>query len=157
VWRLLRDRLPTKTNMVTRSIISPEVHCCMSGCGGIESAQHLFLACITFGSLWALVHCWIGFSAADAHIFPDHFAQFASSVGGLRVRRSFLQLIWFAFVWVVWNERNNRLFCNATSLVHHLLDKVNMFSFRWLKTTNVTLVSKYHSWWSNSLLCLGID
>ncbi|GAU45521.1 hypothetical protein TSUD_186780 [Trifolium subterraneum] len=31
----------------------------------IESAQHLFLSCNTFGSLWSSVRSWIGFSAAD--------------------------------------------------------------------------------------------
>jgi hypothetical protein len=34
---------------------SPEVHFYVFGCGGIKSAQHLFLSCSTFGSLWALV------------------------------------------------------------------------------------------------------
>ncbi|GAU26610.1 hypothetical protein TSUD_102170 [Trifolium subterraneum] len=51
-WRLLRDRLPTKANLVTRDILSSEVHYGVSGCGGVESAQHLFLSCSTFGSLW---------------------------------------------------------------------------------------------------------
>jgi hypothetical protein len=157
VWRLLCDRLPTKTNLVARGILPPEVHFCVSGCGGVESAQHLFLLCSTFGSLWALIRSWIGFSAVDAYTLPDHFVQFTSSVGGLRARRSFLQLIWLACVWVVWNEKNHRLFRNAASPVHHLLEKIKMFSFRWLMSTNVTLATNYHSWWSDSLLCLGID
>jgi hypothetical protein len=87
----------------------------------------------------------------------DHFVQFTYSVGGQRARRSFLQLIWLACVWVVWNRKNHRLFRNAASPVHHLLDKIKMFSFRWPKKTNVTLVSNYHSWWSNSLFGLCID
>ncbi|KAK2447954.1 hypothetical protein QL285_007262 [Trifolium repens] len=82
VWRLLHDRLPTKTNLVARGIISLEAHFCVSGCGSIESAQHLFLSCNTFGSLWALVRSWIGFSAVDAHTLPDHFVQLTYSAGG---------------------------------------------------------------------------
>ncbi|MCI49454.1 70 kDa peptidyl-prolyl isomerase, partial [Trifolium medium] len=39
-WRLLRDRLPTKANLVTRGILSSEAHFCVSGCGAVESAQH---------------------------------------------------------------------------------------------------------------------
>ncbi|GAU20861.1 hypothetical protein TSUD_120530 [Trifolium subterraneum] len=54
-WRLLRDRLPTKANLVTRGILSPEAHFCVSGCGAVESAQHLFLSCSTFGPLWPMV------------------------------------------------------------------------------------------------------
>jgi hypothetical protein len=110
VWRLLRDRLPTKINLVNRSIISSEDHFCTSGCGGVESTQHLFLSCITFGSLWALVQSWIGFSTAYAHTISGHFLQFSYSDGGLRARRSFVQLIWLVCVSVVCNERNLRLF-----------------------------------------------
>ncbi|KAK2370489.1 hypothetical protein QL285_083537 [Trifolium repens] len=58
-WRLLRDRLPTKTNMVARGILSTAAHFYVFGCGEAESAHHLFMSCGTFGSLWALVHSWI--------------------------------------------------------------------------------------------------
>jgi hypothetical protein len=156
-WRLLRDRLPTKANLVARDIISSEGHFCVSGCGGVESAQHLFLACNTFGSLWALVRSWIGFSTADAHTLSAHLVQFTYSAGGRRARRSFMQLIWLACVWVIWNERNQRLFRGTASSVTLLLEKVKIFSFRLLKTSSVTLVSNSHTWWSDPLLCLDID
>jgi hypothetical protein len=146
-----------ETNLVARDLISPEAHFCVSGCGGSESAKYLFLSCNTFGSLWALIHSWIGFSAVDTHILRDHLVRFTYSVGGLRARRSLLLLIWLACVWVVWNERNLRLYHNVASPVHHMLEKIKLLSFRWLKTTNVTIDSNYHSWWSNLFLCLGID
>jgi hypothetical protein len=93
-WRLLRDRLPTKTNLVTQGIITTKSYFCVSDCGGIESAQHLFLFCSTFCSLWSLVRSWIGFSADNCQNLSDHFLQFTYSSGGLRGRQSFLQLIW---------------------------------------------------------------
>ncbi|PNY01082.1 glutamate-gated kainate-type ion channel receptor subunit GluR7 [Trifolium pratense] len=37
-WRLLRDRLPTKVNLVFRGIISLEARSCVAGCGGMKSA-----------------------------------------------------------------------------------------------------------------------
>ncbi|KAK2403415.1 hypothetical protein QL285_052853 [Trifolium repens] len=157
VWRLLRDRLLTKTNLVTRGVLSPDLDTCVTGCGGAESAQHLFLTCGTFGSLWPLVRAWIGFSSADARSLSDHFVQFTHSAGGLSARRSFLQLVCLACVWVVWNERNLRVFHNSENSVHQLLDKVKLFSYRWLKTTNITLASNTHCWWSTPLTCLGID
>jgi hypothetical protein len=156
-WRLLRDRLPTKTNLVSRGMLAPDLHYCMTGCGGIETARHLFLSCSIFGSLWGLVRSWIGFSAMYASSLTDHFVQFTSSVGVLRARRSFLQLIWLACVWVVWDERNHRVFKNSANYVHQLLDKVKLFSYRWLRTTVVTLATNSHCWWSSSLLCLSID
>jgi hypothetical protein len=77
-WRLLCDRLPTKTNLVARSIINPASHLCVTGCGCVESAQHLFLSCSTFGSLWSSVWSWIGFSAVDSLHQLDDFLQLLS-------------------------------------------------------------------------------
>ncbi|GAU28189.1 hypothetical protein TSUD_313480 [Trifolium subterraneum] len=101
VWRLLRDRLPTKANLVTRGILPLAAYQCVSGCGAAETAQHLFISCSTFGSLWPLVSSWIGSSLVTAQTLPDHYVQFTSSAGGSRARRSFMQLIWLACVWVV--------------------------------------------------------
>ncbi|KAK2415965.1 hypothetical protein QL285_038402 [Trifolium repens] len=154
-WRLLRDRLPTKTNLVSRGILAPDLHYCVAGCGGIETAQHLFLSCSTFGSLWALVWAWIGFAEVESYSLPDHFVQFTYSVGGLRARRSFMQLVWLACVWVVWNERNLRVFKNSATPVHQLLHKVQLFSYRWMRPTDVTLATNSYLWWSSPLLCLG--
>jgi hypothetical protein len=91
-WRLLRDRLPTKTNLANRGIIPLEAQSCVSGCGDMESAQHLFISRNIFGSLWSPVRSWIGMSSVDPQNFPDHFLQFTFSYGGPRARRSFLQL-----------------------------------------------------------------
>ncbi|MCI18370.1 70 kDa peptidyl-prolyl isomerase, partial [Trifolium medium] len=97
-WRLLRDRLPTKTNLVTQGIITPGDPLCVSGCGEVESAEHLFLFCSIFGSLWSLVRAWIGFSSMDTQNLSDDFLQFTYSSGSVRARPSFLQLIWLVCV-----------------------------------------------------------
>ncbi|GAU23422.1 hypothetical protein TSUD_331200 [Trifolium subterraneum] len=149
-----RYRLSTKANLVTRGIIPPTTHFCVTGCGAIESAHHLFISCSIFGSLWPLVCSWIDITLED--FIHDHFVQFMSSASGSRKRRSFLQLIWLACVWVVWTERNHRLFRGSACSAHHQLDKIKLISFRWLKATSVTLASNYHSWWSSPLLCLGL-
>jgi hypothetical protein len=45
-WRLLRNRLPTKENLVVRGIISHDNQLCVTGCGGIKTAHHLFLSLV---------------------------------------------------------------------------------------------------------------
>ncbi|PNX56077.1 70 kDa peptidyl-prolyl isomerase, partial [Trifolium pratense] len=114
VWRLLRDRLPTRLNLVTRGVLSLPAATCVFGCGAAESAHHLFLSCSIAGSLWDLVRAWIGISLVDFTTMRDHFVQFTASTGGSRARRSFLQLIWLVCVWVMWMERNHRLFKGST-------------------------------------------
>ncbi|CAJ2630822.1 unnamed protein product [Trifolium pratense] len=154
-WKMV-TRLPTKANLVTRGILSTEAHLCTSGCGEVESAQHLFLSCSFFGPLWSLVSSWIGSSVVTAQTLSDHFVRFTDSAGGSRARRSFMQLIWLACVWVVWTERNHRLFKGSANTIHHMLDKIKTFSYRWLKVTSCTLALNCHRWWSSPLLCLGL-
>lgn len=50
-WRLICDRLPTRTNLISRRVLSPDMSSCVAGCGHPESAHHPFLLCDTFGSL----------------------------------------------------------------------------------------------------------
>ncbi|GAU37807.1 hypothetical protein TSUD_276240 [Trifolium subterraneum] len=155
-WRLLRDRLPTKANLTSRGILSVGDSHCVSGCGSVESAHHVFISCSMFGSLWSLVSSWVGSAPVTTQTLSDHFVQFTSSAGGTRARRSFMQLIWLACVWVVWTERNHRLFRGSATSSLHMLDKIKTFSFRWLTAKSCTFALNYHSWWSSPMLCLGL-
>jgi len=56
VWRLLRNRLPTKDNLLRRRVITHDDTICAGGCGCPESSGHLFFHCDFFGSLWQLVY-----------------------------------------------------------------------------------------------------
>jgi len=55
----------------------------------------------------------------------------------------FLNVIWLATVWVIWKERNNRVFQNATATTYFLLEKVKLNSFLWLKSKQSALVYSY--------------
>jgi hypothetical protein len=156
-WRLLRDRLPTKENLVACGILSSEAHFCVSGCGSIETAQHLFLLAVRLGPCGHLFAIGLAFQRLMPLLSVIIWFSSHSQLEVHELVGRFCSLFGLQVSSVTWNERNHRLFNNAASLVHLMLDKVKMFSFRWLKTTNVTLASYYHTWWSNSLLCLGID
>jgi len=156
-WRLMRDRLPTKLNLVRCGVLPADTAWCIAGCGHDESASHLFLHCDIFGSIWQKVRSWIGVSGVEPYVICDHFVQFIHYTGSAKKRTSFLQLIWLLCVWMIWNERNNRLFNNIQISIDQLLEKVNFHSFWWLKAKNTTFVYGSQSWWSDPLLCLGID
>ncbi|KAK2440989.1 hypothetical protein QL285_012338 [Trifolium repens] len=127
-WRLLRNRVPTKDNLVRRNIIPHDSQLCVNGCGGLETAQHLFLSCHVFAPMWGLVRSWIGVSSADPISIQDHFLQFIHSAGGLRARRSFMQLVWLCCISVMWTERNNRVFKATAATTQQMFDKVKLHS-----------------------------
>jgi hypothetical protein len=103
-----------------------------------------------------MIRSWIDFFSVDAHTLADYFIQFTYSTGGFRARRFFMQLIWLACVWVVWSERNHKLFRGSASSLQQLLDNIKSFSFTWLQSTNATVAYNSHRLWSNPMLCLGL-
>lgn len=109
-WRLFRDRLPTKENLHHRGVLDRDSRLCVAGCDFVESSRHLFLHCNTFGSVWYLIYRWLGISGIVPSQVSAHFTQFSGSGGIGNKRRSITQVIWFATVWEIWKERNNRLF-----------------------------------------------
>ncbi|XP_024640559.1 uncharacterized protein [Medicago truncatula] len=72
-WRLLRNRLPTKTNLAVRGILVQDAHLCVSGCGEVETVQHSFVSCHIFRDLWQYVRAWIGVTGVDPFDAADHF------------------------------------------------------------------------------------
>jgi len=54
-WRLLQDRIPTKSNLVRRHILQANDNLCVGGCGIIATADHLLIGCDLFGNVWFLV------------------------------------------------------------------------------------------------------
>jgi hypothetical protein len=68
----------------------------------------------------------------------------------------YFRIIWFATVWAIWKERNNRAFQNTVSDPSVLAEKVKLTSFLWLKSNKVNFCFSYHDWWRHPLHCMGV-
>jgi len=156
-WRFVRDRLPTKNNLLRRRILQQTAIQCVTGCGDEETAPHVFFHCNIFCTLWQHMRHWLGVSGVDPYNAHDHFLQFTNVLGSSRTRTSFMQLLWLLGVWVIWNERNHRLFNNGQNSMLDLLEKIKCNSLWWLKANNVSFVLGSQRWWSDPLMCLGIN
>jgi len=155
-WRLLRNRLSTKANLETRGMLGPDAQMCVAGCGEGETTQHLFVSCPIFSWLWHLVRAWIGVSGVDPADVSNHFVQFTNLLGGASTKRSFMQLLWLVYVWVLWTERNNRQFNNTNISIHQCFKNVQIHSYWWMKAVNAVFVLGVHNWLACPILCLGI-
>jgi len=103
-WRLFRNRLPTKDNLITRGIIQAEANACLGGCGIQESVDHLFITCRHFSQLWTQIFRVLVISSVDSFCVNDNFHQFNQLGEFPGQTHSFLKLIWFACVWTIWKE-----------------------------------------------------
>jgi len=147
--RLFRNRLPTKVNLFRRGVIHIEVRSCVNGCGSIETSDHLFLLCNQFGMVWFLVRQWKGIYTTDPLTLVDHFIQFGTSAGYTKVRCSFMHLISFATPWVIWKERNDKIFRTKQSSFSQLLENIRLLSFSWHKAKFASFNYKIHDWCQN--------
>jgi len=86
----------------------------------------------------------------------DHFHQFGRLAGFPRSVHSYLQVIWHTTDWIIWKERNNRLFENKAQDLSKLLDNVKFLYFTWLQVKLLTSAFGYNDWWWNPLLCIGV-
>ena len=99
----------------------------------------------------------VGISSALDGVFGNHFIQYSNMAGMPRCSHSFLQVVWFACVWVLWKERNNHVFQNTASDPLALTEKVKLNSFLWLKSKRPPFsLFSYHDWWQHPLLCMGV-
>jgi len=92
-WRLFRDRLPTKDNLLKRGVIPNDSRLCVAGCGFEENSSHLFLHCNFFGTAWHHIFRWLGITMVSPLSVGDHFNQFIFVGGVAKARRSILQVI----------------------------------------------------------------
>lgn len=155
VWRLFRDRLPTKDNLVRRRVLHIDGAACVSGCGHLETSSHLFVTCNFFGSLWYLVWSWLGIDFVPSSDLRQHFVQFSKMAGLPRSTQLYFRIIWFASVWVLWKERNDHVFQNTASDLSTLMAKVKLNSYLWLKSKEGLFSYIYYDWWNHPLLCNG--
>jgi hypothetical protein len=156
VWRLLRNRLPTKDNLIRRMVLHQEDNDCVGGCGSPETAVHIILQCDFFGIMWQLIYKWVGISFISPDLVVDHFYHFGHLAGLPRYTYIYFQVIWHSTVWVIWKERNNRVFKHKAQDLIKLLDYVRFMSFSWLKAKLLSSAFSYNDWWRNPLLCMGI-
>ena len=155
-WRIFRNRLPMKVNLFRLKVIHIEAQSCVSGCGSIETSDHLFLLCNQFDMVWSLVRQWLGVYNADPLTLVDHFIQFGTSAFYTNERCSFMYLIWFATSWVIWNEKNDRIYRTKQSSFSQLLENIRLLYFSWHKSKFVSFNYKFHDWCQNPFLCSGV-
>lgn len=120
-----------------------------------EDYKHFLL---TGNKKWAFyedyIHRWVGLSTTAPFSPSDHFTQFKLGGGGPHMRQSRLNVIWFATVWELWKEINNKIFKSKECSILQLVDKIKLLSFSWLKM-KLHLSLNYHGWWLNPLAMLG--
>jgi len=146
-WRLLRDRLPTKSNLQARQVQISDMNCPF--CGRMEEdASHLFIHCSKIQPLWWESMSWINFKGAMPLSTNQLFMQYSFlQDDGRRNKR--WQYWWLAITWSTWQLRNRILFSGATFDGNKLVEDATFLMWTWLHNLEKDFTIHFNQWSSN--------
>jgi len=120
IWRLFLYQIPTNDNLFRRHILAIVDMQCSSDYGCSDDRKHLFSYCNFFGQFWSQISGWLGFSTAHHGNLVDHLYQFGGVGGFPKDFRMTFNIIWFSVLYIIWEERNERIFNHKVVIIFKL-------------------------------------
>ena len=77
-----------------------------------ETCSHLFFSCKMAYKIWLGCYKWLGIQTVLPQMASDHWRQHMGLGRGLK-RKLIWQVIWFSVIWIIWKNRNNKIFDGA--------------------------------------------
>jgi hypothetical protein len=154
-WKLLLNRIPTKSNLSVRQVLAPDTSLdCVMCLGELESANHMFLHCQFAMKVWENVMRWLGFHFM---IPPNLFILWENwdGVSGVKKMCNGFRMIWHAVVWSLWRARNDRIFNNKIGEVDALVEDIKVLSWRWHLDRSNSPACMFYEWHWNPKECLS--
>ncbi|GAU47989.1 hypothetical protein TSUD_272340 [Trifolium subterraneum] len=153
MWRLFLNKLPTKDNLLRRGILDGSGILCDTLCGKEENVDHLFFQCEHYGKIWALISGWLGFVTAFQGTLSSHSTQFCGMGGLSKSCHILLTTIWAATLFIIWKDRNSRVFKAKHATIEVLVEHIKLQSYWWLKANYVLFDFDYSFWHNNPFNC----
>lgn len=151
-WRVLLDKIASKTNLFKRNVLVGEVLCSLCS-SAAESTFHLFFSCACSSQVWSLVLKWLGFKFVFPGSSLDHFNQFVGAM--CCSNKTGLALIWLAVIFQIWNGRNGAIFRGVSFDSTAVFDMIQHKAWEWLRAKNRMFLHAYSEWLLEPLACLS--
>ncbi|GJU31861.1 RNA-directed DNA polymerase, eukaryota [Tanacetum coccineum] len=149
IWRVLRDRLPTRWNLSRKGIDVDSLSCPVCD-AGIETIQHSMWFCSLATTVWHRIFVWLHISPPNLSNLQDLY----SWIDDLHIsssRKIILETICGVVLWTLWNFRNETIFGSTPPKRCILIDKILDFSYSWYSTRNKLSSVTWNNWLQNPL------
>ena len=146
-WRLIRDRLRTKSNLRRRNIEINDSFCPFFR-NNEEDAAHLFFNCSKILPVWWESVSWSNISGVFPQTPRHHFLQHGfGRPSGVRSQR--WQIWWIALSWSIWQHRNGIIFSNDSFNGSKLMEDATFLCWSWFKNLEKGFEISFNHWSSN--------
>jgi hypothetical protein len=153
-WQLFYERLPTKDNLLLRGVLnqnSGDGNCVW--CGALpESTKHLFIHCDWAILVWYEIFKWLGVVLVMPPTLLIFLNSFVGAASSKKSRSGFL-LVWHTALWVLWLERNNRIFNGVSKEYKEIVEEIKVLSWKWSVVRLKVAPCLYYEWCWDPGLC----
>ncbi|GAU20775.1 hypothetical protein TSUD_84930 [Trifolium subterraneum] len=118
--------LSTKDNLRRRGVIDTSQLSCATLCGKAEDRDHVFFQCEVYGWLWLLISKWLGYESVFHGSTDSHSSQFRGLGGVTKNSRTAFTIIWISVLFVIWKDRNRRMFKSGSDTLETLAEKIKL-------------------------------
>jgi len=146
-WSLLLDRIPTRVNLAIHNILEPDSSLLCVLCERhVESSTHLFLHCNVSALIWCGVLNWLEFNFITPPNIFTHFECWNGEANSKRIKKG---------AWLIWKERNERIFNNQRKEVEEIVDEIKAVSWFWVLSRLKIASFLFYKWTWNPKECLN--
>ncbi|RZB66378.1 Nuclear-pore anchor isoform B [Glycine soja] len=128
-WRLIKDRLPTRHNLLRRNVSIQENECPLCGYEQ-EEADHLFFNCKMTRGLWWESMRWNQIVGPLSVSPASHFVQFCDGFGAGRNHTRWCGW-WIALTSSIWKHRNLLIFQGNQFEPSKVMDDALFLAWSW--------------------------
>ncbi|PWA36133.1 peptide chain release factor APG3, chloroplastic [Artemisia annua] len=136
LWRMLLDRLPTRSNLYNRGIDIACVLC--PNCGAaIENRNHLFFGCSMSVDLARLIGRWWNIHIP---IFgdPSSWETWFDGLNHSSLQKGILEATFISMWWHIWKFRNSSLFSSKKPRKEMIFDDIEPYLLKKLESAEKT-------------------
>jgi hypothetical protein len=144
-WSLLLDRIPTRDNLAFRHILESDASLLCVLCGmWVETTTHLFLYCDVSSLIWRGILNWLEINFITPHNLFVQFECWNNEANSKRLKKGF---------WLIWKERNARIFMNQRKEVEEIVDEIKAVSWVWTLSRLKIASFLFYEWTWNPREC----
>ncbi|KHN47558.1 hypothetical protein glysoja_039938, partial [Glycine soja] len=146
-WRLLKDKLPTRANLIRGNVIIQDTVCPLCGLEQ-EEVGHLFFNCKRIVGLWWESMTWVQAQGPLPTSPVDHFLQFCDGFGA-HINHSSWCGWWVALTSTIWQHRNLLIFHEKPFDSSKVMEDALFLAWSWLKAREKGFNTSFNQWSSN--------